>query len=49
MDPDWQEKMIREIKRDRKNKLFKIQSIIRVRGKNKAHKPENEEVKKLFA
>lgn len=32
--------MIREIKRDRKNKLFKVYSQIRVRGKNKTVKPE---------
>ena len=48
LDPDWQFKMVREIKRDRQNKLFKVHSQIRVRGKNCVVRPEVDHIRKIF-
>jgi hypothetical protein len=48
LDQDWYEKIVKQIKRDHKNKLLKIRSVIRVRGQNKMSKPLLSHAKKIY-
>jgi hypothetical protein len=39
MESDWYEKIVKQINRDNKNKLFNVRHAVRVRGYNKHVKP----------
>ena len=49
IDHDWYEKLVKQIKRDHKNKLLQVRSMIRVRGHGKITKPTVTQARKIYS
>ena len=48
LEPDWCEKMIKQINRDHRNKLLNVRDKVRIRGFNKKSIPQMELLRDLY-